>query len=458
MKLHDTLTGQKRDFAPTGDTVKLYVCGVSPYSSAHVGHALSYVFFDVMRRYLEYRGYRVRHIQNFTDVEDNIIAAAQRAGTTIWDLTEGYIREYFEDMDALGVQRAHEYPKATEMVPQIVEMVQGLIDKGFAYLADGDVYFRVTSVADYGKLSHRTLDGMMAGARVEVVAGKEHPMDFALWKAAKPGEPTWDSPWGPGRPGWHIECSAMSLHLLGPGLDIHGGGTDLVFPHHENEIAQSESYTGQTPLANFWLHNGHLRLDENKMSKSLGNLVTIREALSQVGPEALRLYLLSSHYRSSLAYSAEGLAAQARSLDRLREAVASPRTGAAEGGKLDAAPFRERFLSAMDDDVNTPQALAALFDLAREINRLAREDGDIAEGQETLRELAGVLGLSLARDAEAIAGAEPFVDLLVEVRQELRAARQFEMADRLRDRLQDMGVSLEDTPQGTRWRIRSGGQ
>ena len=458
MKLHDTLTGQKRDFAPTGDTVKLYVCGVSPYSSAHVGHALSYVFFDVMRRYLEYRGYRVRHIQNFTDVEDNIIAAAQRAGTTIWDLTEGYIREYFEDMDALGIQRAHEYPKATEMVPQIVEMVQGLIDKGFAYLADGDVYFRVTSVADYGKLSHRTLDGMMAGARVEVVAGKEHPMDFALWKAAKPGEPTWDSPWGPGRPGWHIECSAMSLHLLGPGLDIHGGGTDLVFPHHENEIAQSESYTGQAPLANFWLHNGHLRLDENKMSKSLGNLVTIREALSQVGPEALRLYLLSSHYRSSLAYSAEGLAAQARSLDRLREAVASPRTGAAEGGKLDAAPFRERFLSAMDDDVNTPQALAALFDLAREINRLAREDGDIAEGQETLRELAGVLGLSLARDAEAIAGAEPFVDLLVEVRQELRAARQFEMADRLRDRLQDMGVSLEDTPQGTRWRIRSGGQ
>ncbi len=458
MKLHDTLTGQKRDFAPTGDTVKLYVCGVSPYSSAHVGHALSYVFFDVMRRYLEYRGYRVRHIQNFTDVEDNIIAAAQRAGTTIWDLTEGYIREYFEDMDALGIQRAHEYPKATEMVPQIVEMVQGLIDKGFAYLADGDVYFRVTSVADYGKLSHRTLDGMMAGARVEVVAGKEHPMDFALWKAAKPGEPTWDSPWGPGRPGWHIECSAMSLHLLGPGLDIHGGGTDLVFPHHENEIAQSESYTGQAPLANFWLHNGHLRLDENKMSKSLGNLVTIREALSQVGPEALRLYLLSSHYRSSLAYSAEGLAAQARSLDRLREAVTSPRTGAAEGGKLDAAPFRERFLSAMDDDVNTPQALAALFDLAREINRLAREDGDIAEGQETLRELAGVLGLSLARDAEAIAGAEPFVDLLVEVRQELRAARQFEMADRLRDRLQDMGVSLEDTPQGTRWRIRSGGQ
>ena len=457
MKLHDTLTGQKRDFTPAGDTVKLYVCGVSPYSSAHVGHALSYVFFDVMRRYLEYRGYRVRHIQNFTDVEDNIIAAAQKAGTTIWDLTEGYIREYLEDMDTLHVLRAHEYPKATEMVPQIVEMVRGLIDKGFAYAADGDVYFRVTRVSDYGKLSHRTLDGMMAGARVEVVAGKEHPMDFALWKAAKPGEPTWESPWGPGRPGWHIECSAMSLHLLGTDLDIHGGGQDLVFPHHENEIAQSEAYTGQAPLANFWLHNGLLRQDENKMSKSLGNLVTIRDALSQVGPDALRLYLLSSHYRNSLTYSAEGLAAQARALGRLQEAAALPQPAKTGEARPDATPFRERFLSAMDDDLNTPQALAALFDLARETNRLALEDGDIAEAQETLRELAGVLGLSLEQDPAALAGAEPFLDLLVEMRQELRAARQFELADRLRQRLQDMGVALEDTPQGTRWKIRAGG-
>ena len=360
-------------------------------------------------------------------------------------------------MDALGIQRAHEYPKATEMVPQIVEMVQGLIDKGFAYEVDGDVYFRVPRVSDYGKLSHRTLDGMMAGARVEVVEGKEHPMDFALWKAAKPGEPTWDSPWGPGRPGWHIECSAMSLNLLGPALDIHGGGMDLVFPHHENEIAQSEAYTGQAPLANFWLHNGLLRQDENKMSKSLGNLVTIRDALAQVGPVALRLYLLSSHYRSSLSYSSEGLAAQARALGRLREAAAQSQAGKAGGAKLDAAPFRERFLGAMDDDLNTPQAIAALFDLAREINRLAPEDGDVAKAQDTLRELAGVLGLSLEPESAALAGAEPFLDLLVEMRQELRAARQFELADRLRDRLQDMGVSLEDTPQGTRWRLRSGG-
>ena len=457
MKLYDTLTAQKREFVPAGDPVKIYVCGVSPYSSAHIGHAPSYVFFDILRRYLEYSGYRVHHIQNFTDVEDNIIAAAEKAGTTIWDLTEGYIREYFDDMDTLRVLRAHEYPKATEMVPQILEMVEGLIDKGFAYEANGDVYFRVASVDDYGKLSHRSLDGMMAGARVEVVEGKEHPMDFALWKAAKPGEPTWDSPWGPGRPGWHIECSAMSLHHLGSALDIHGGGTDLVFPHHENEIAQSESYTGHAPLANFWLHNGHLRLDENKMSKSLGNLVTIKEALAQVGPDALRLYLLSSHYRSSLSYSEEGLAAQARALGRLREAAAVPPPAKPGGAALDAAPFRERFLAAMDDDLNTPQALAALFDLAREINRLGPEGGDVAEAQATLRELAGVLGLSLEQDVAALTGAEPFLDLLVEVRQELRAARQFELADRVRDRLLDMGVALEDTPQGTRWRVRSGG-
>ncbi len=456
MKLHDTLTGQKRDFAPAGDIVKLYVCGVSPYSSAHVGHALSYVFFDVMRRYLEYRGYRVRHIQNFTDVEDNIIAAAQKAGTTIWDLTGEYIREYFEDMDALGVQRAHEYPKATEMVPQIVEMVHGLIDKSFAYEVDGDVYFRVPRVSDYGKLSHRTLDGMMAGARVEVVEGKEAPHGLCPVEVCQARRADLGEPLGARPPRLAHRVQRHVPQPPGTSLDIHGGGQDLIFPHHENEIAQSEAYTGQAPLANFWLHNGLLRQDENKMSKSLGNLVTIREALSQVGPDALRLYLLSSHYRSSLSYSSEGLSAQARALGRLREAAAQ--ASEAGGKTLDAAPFRERFLSAMDDDLNTPQAIAALFDLAREINRMAPEGGDIAEAQEALRELAGVLGLSLEPEAAALTGAEPFLDLLVEMRQELRAARQFELADRLRDRLQDMGVSLEDTPQGTRWRLRSGGQ
>ena len=312
MKLYDTLTGQKRELVPLGDVVKLYVCGINPYAPAHVGHALSYVSFDVLRRYLEFRGYQVLHVQNFTDVEDNIIAAAKRAGITITELTERYILEFFQDMDALNVTRAHVYPKATEEVPQIIEMVAGLVDKGYAYPVNGDVYFRVTRFHGYGKLSHRTLDGMMAGARIEVEVQKEHAMDFVLWKAAKPEEPSWESPWGPGRPGWHIECSAMNLHHLGEQVDIHGGGQDLVFPHHENEIAQIEAFTGVNPFSGFWLHNGLLRLDEAKMSKSLGNLVTVRDALEQFSPDALRLYFLSSHYRNPLAYGDDSIAGQER--------------------------------------------------------------------------------------------------------------------------------------------------
>ena len=454
MKLYDTLSAKKRDFQPRGDEVKLYVCGISPYAPAHVGHALSCVSFDVLRRYLEFRGYRVLHVQNFTDVEDNIIAAAQSAGLSIWELTGRYIQEFFEDMDALHVLRAHEYPKATEMIPQILEMVSGLVNKEYAYAVDGDVYFRVTRFADYGKLSHRTLEGMMAGARVEVGVKKEHPMDFVLWKAAKPGEPSWDSPWGPGRPGWHIECSAMSLHHLGQELDIHGGGQDLVFPHHENEITQSEAYTGSIPFVNFWLHNGLLRLDESKMSKSVGNLVTIREALSQVSPDALRLFFLSSHYHSPLAYSEEGMVAQERALERLRTAARLEESAqGSEGTPLDPEPFRQRFLDAMDDDLNTPQALAALFDLAREINR-ARESGlNVADVRVALRELAGVLGLTLEERQVKNHQLEPFVDLLVEVRTKLREAQQFALADTVRNRLQELGVTVEDTPQGPRWKF-----
>ena len=454
MKLYDTLSAQKRDFQPRGDEVKLYVCGISPYAPAHVGHALSCVSFDVLRRYLEFRGYRVLHVQNFTDVEDNIIAAAQSAGLSIWELTGRYIQEFFEDMDTLHVLRAHEYPKATEMIPQILEMVSGLVDKEYAYAVDGDVYFRVTRFVDYGKLSHRTLEGMMAGARVEVGVKKEHPMDFVLWKAAKPGEPSWDSPWGPGRPGWHIECSAMSLHHLGQELDIHGGGQDLVFPHHENEITQSEAYTGSIPFVNFWLHNGLLRLDESKMSKSVGNLVTIREALSQVSPDALRLFFLSSHYHSPLAYSEEGMVAQERALERLRTAARLEESAqGSEGTTLHPEPFRQRFLDAMDDDLNTPQALAALFDLAREINR-ARESGlNVADARVALRELAGVLGLTLEERQVKNHQLEPFVDLLVEVRTKLREAQQFALADTVRNRLQELGVTVEDTPQGPRWKF-----
>ncbi len=475
MKLYDTLTGQKRDLVPLGDVVKLYVCGINPYAPAHVGHALSYVSFDVLRRYLEFRGYRVLHVQNFTDVEDNIIAAAKRARTTITELTERYIVEFFEDMDALNVTRAHVYPKATEEVPQIIEMVGGLVDKGYAYHANGDVYFRVTRFDGYGKLSHRTLDGMMAGARIEVEAHKEHAMDFVLWKAAKPEEPSWESPWGPGRPGWHIECSAMNLHHLGEQVDIHGGGQDLVFPHHENEIAQTEAFTGVNPFSGFWLHNGLLRLDEAKMSKSLGNLVTVRDALERYSPDALRLYFLSSHYRNPLAYGDDSIAGQERAADRLRQAAAVE-DAQHPGEAADPEPFRRRFIEAMDDDLNTPQALAVLFDLSREINRGREAGRSIAGARESLRELSDVLGLTLEAPrgsdgatapllqlleeyqagpaADPPTTAESIVDLLVARRTELRAERQFEAADRIRDRLQEQGVALEDSAQGTRWSFR----
>jgi cysteinyl-tRNA synthetase len=454
MKLYDTLSGQKREFQPPGNEVKLYICGITPYAPAHVGHALSYVVFDILRRYLEFRGYRVRHVQNFTDVDDKTIAAARQRGIAVGDLTEGFIQEFYEDMDALRVLRANVYPRATQEVPQILEMIGGLVDKKYAYVAGGDVYYRVTRFEGYGKLSHRTVDGMMAGARVAVDAGKEHPMDFALWKAAKPGEPFWESPWGPGRPGWHIECSAMNLHHLGLQVDIHGGGQDLIFPHHENEIAQSEAYTGAVPFANFWIHNGLLRLEEQKMSKSLGNLVTVREALARYTPDALRLYFLSSHYRSPLAYSDDGVVAHQRAAERLQEAATGDPAQTLGGAPLDPAPFRQRFLDAMDDDLNTPQAVAALFDLSREINRGRDLGSQIAPAQVVLKELAGVLGLTLEVPVARDGSLEPFVGLLAELRDELRTARQYALADKIRDRLQELGIALEDTRQGTRWTFK----
>ena len=458
MRLYNTLTGEEKEFVPAdGNTVKMYVCGVTPYSSTHVGHALSYVVFDTLRRYLEYQGYQVKHIQNFTDVDDKIIQRAQEAGVSEDALTAQYIDDFFRTMDALNILRADVYPRATQEIGPILETIQSLVDKGFAYPASGDVFFRVNRKEDYGKLSHRTLDGMIAGARIQVDEDKEHPMDFVLWKGAKPGEPAWESPWGPGRPGWHIECTAMSLRYLDYPLDIHGGGQDLIFPHHENEIAQSEAHTGITPFARHWVHNGLLQLGEDKMSKSLGNLVSVEEALAEYSADALRIYFLSSHYRSPLQYSEEGSAAMERSMDRFYHALrptAVEEDAPASGEALDAFPFRQRFLAAMDDDLNTPQAIAALFDLAREINR-GRDAGNlVAEAQTTLRELGGVLGLtfeerSAGRDQLA---ASPFIDLLVSTRTELRQARQFALADRIRDELAAQGIVLEDSAQGTVWR------
>ena len=464
MRVYNTLTGQKEEFKPRGDVVKMYVCGVTPYSDTHIGHAMAYLTFDMIRRYLEYRGYRVKHVQNFTDIDDKIIDRAIKLGVSPRELAERYIADYFEDMDALNVKRADVYPRATEEIGPIIDMVKGLIASGHAYAADGDVYFKVKSWPTYGALSGRSLDSMVAGSRVEVDPRKDNPLDFALWKAAKPGEPSWDSPWGPGRPGWHIECSAMSLKYLGEQIDIHGGGQDLVFPHHENELAQSEAYTGKVPFVKYWMHNGLLQLGGEKMSKSFGNLVTVKEALSEHSADALRLFVLSSYYRSPITYSEEVVEAAERGVERIRAALAPaqgpgdgrPEPRPAEALKTAAERARNGFIQAMDDDFGTPAAIAALFDLVKEVNRY-REQGvgqeTLAEAQATLRELAGVLGFTLAEPvASEEMAAKPFIDLLVSVRQELRKAKQWALADKIRSELAEMGVVLEDRPEGTTWR------
>ena len=456
MRLYNTLTGQAQEFVPTeGNTVKMYVCGVTPYSSTHVGHALSYVVFDVLRRYLEYKGYDVRHVQNFTDVDDKIIQRAQERGIDPDELAEQFIDDFFRTMDALNIQRAHIYPRATPEIGPLIETIRSLVEKDYAYPAGGDVFFRVTRSQDYGKLSHRTLDGMIAGARVDVDEHKENPMDFALWKGARPGEPSWESPWGPGRPGWHIECTAMSTTYLGESLDIHGGGQDLIFPHHENEIAQSEASTGHQPFSRYWVHNGLLRLGEDKMSKSLGNLVSVEDALERHDPDSLRLYFLSSHYRSPLQFNEEGCAAMSRSTERLRHAVS--RDDDNTGQSLDGTPYRETFLEAMDDDLNTPRALAVLFDMARDINRCQDPGGQAKEAQETLRHLGGILGVTFAEPLTATQGslaAKPFIELLLETRTRLRQAKEYSLADRIRQGLASQGVIVEDTAQGTNWEYR----
>jgi cysteinyl-tRNA synthetase len=457
MKLYNTLTGEATEFAPSdGKTVKMYVCGVTPYSSTHIGHALSYVAFDVLRRYVEHLGYEVRHVQNFTDVDDKIIERAQQQGIEATELAEQFIDDFYRTMDALNIRRAHVYPRATEEIGPIIETIGKLVDSGHAYPAGGDVFFRVQESEGYGKLSHRTLEGMQAGSRIEIDENKEHPMDFALWKGARPGEPSWESPWGPGRPGWHIECTSMSMTYLGESLDIHGGGQDLVFPHHENEIAQSEASTGVVPFSRYWVHNGLLRLGGDKMSKSLGNLVSVEEALERFSPDAIRLYFLSSHYRSPLSYTDDGCAGMERSLERLRHAL--DRDGGGQSEAMDAEPYQRQFFEAMDDDLNTPRALAAMFDMAREINRSSDAGHPVSGAQDSLRRLGGILGLTFAEpkaDDGAATGAGPFIELLLETRAALRQARQFEQADRIRDGLDQLGVSVEDTPNGPIWQFRT---
>jgi len=474
MKVFNTLSGKKEEFVPQSDEVKMYVCGVTPYSDCHIGHGMSYVIFDIIQRYLKFRGYKVKYVQNVTDIDDKLIKQANQLGTTVRELADKYTNSYFEDMDALNVERADVQPRATEEIPKIIEVIQGLIDKGYAYDIKGNVYFRVRNVADYGKLSHRNLESMIAGARIEVEEEKEDPMDFALWKSSKPGEPSWDSPWGKGRPGWHIECSAMSLKYLGNTLDIHGGGQDLVFPHHENEIAQSESFTGVKPFAKYWLHNGLVKLGEEKMSKSLGNLVSLKEVLANYSADAFRLFILSSHYRSPLKYSEEGLDGAEKGADRLRQAAHGGGKGKKVDEGIDIESYRNRFIEAMDDDFNSAQAVATLFELARDINRADEEGYEVAGARDTLKELAGVLGLTLevlekpsigtgeyTDIVSAITvlppevgqwqptGDESYVEHLISIRNQLRADKKWQQADIVRNKLDELGIALEDTSEGT---------
>ncbi|RME45755.1 MAG: cysteine--tRNA ligase [Chloroflexi bacterium] len=462
LRIYNSLTRQKETFEPIEEgKVRMYVCGVTVYDSAHIGHAMSSLVFDTIRRYLEHRGYQVKYIQNFTDIDDKIIARAQALGISPHELADKYAREFLQEMKALNVKEADLYPRATAEIPTIIQIIEGLIEKGYAYPSDGNVYFRVQKYREYGKLSNRTLEGAQPG---ESINGKEHPMDFALWKAAKPGEPAWPSPWGEGRPGWHIECSAMNLHHLGEQIDIHGGGMDLVFPHHENEIAQTEAYTGK-PFAKYWVHNGLLKLGEEKMSKSLGNLITIKEFLEHHDPQSLRLFVLLSGYRRPVTFTEESINAAERGLERLRSALRPAKTtsnteadpAAVQALNAQVEKTRKGFYEAMDDDFSTPQALAHIFDLVKAINS-ARDAGVSGEpfeqAQQTLLTLTSVLGFDLARGPEAgDVEARPFIELLINVRNELRAARQWDLADKIRDELAALGVILEDTPAGTEWRM-----
>ena len=462
LRIYNTLTRKKEDFQTLEpNIVRMYVCGVTVYNDAHVGHAMSALVFDVIRRYLEYRGYKVRHVMNFTDVDDKIINRANQLKEDPFKLAQRYIDDYAQNLKDLNILPASLNPRATETMDEIQSMVKGLIEKGYAYAAtNGDVYFRVTRDKDYGKLSGRKLDDMQAGARIEIEEAKENPMDFALWKAAKPGEPAWDSPWGKGRPGWHIECSAMNLKELGEQIDIHGGGNDLIFPHHENEIAQSESFTGK-PFARFWIHNGMLQLGGEKMSKSLGNIITIKEFLSKHDADVMRMIVLNGSYRAPLIYTNEVLDAAEKSLERLksgfRPASANAKgipAGNASELTSQSESTQQSFVNAMDDDFNTPLALASIYELVKAINT-ARDEGATGDqlkfAQVTLRELTSVFGLRLL-EKKGSGDADKFIDLLVEVRSEVRKQKLWTLSDLIRDKLKSLGVTLEDNKDGTTWR------
>ena len=460
MKIFNTLTREKEEFKPiTEGEVKIYACGPTVYNYIHIGNARPICVFDVLRRYLEYRGYKVTFVQNFTDIDDKIIKKANEEGTDYKTVSEKYIEEFWKDAKGLNFRPATVHPKATENIDKIIEIVSGLIENGHAYAVDGDVYFSPKTFPEYGKLSHQPLEELEAGARIMVGDIKRDPMDFALWKAAKPGEPYWDSPWGKGRPGWHIECSAMVCRYLGETIDIHCGGQDLIFPHHENEIAQSECFTCK-PFAHYWMHNGYINVDNVKMSKSLGNFFTVRDVAEKYGYEPIRYLMISSSYRSPINYSVDIIEQCKASLQRLytcRDGIDFEIKNAPDG-ELDEsikAQFDKRveqFIKAMDDDLNTADGIAAVFELARDINTLVVGKGVTKATAEyaakIFDELTGVLGLVYNRKTETL---DEDIDAMIEARTKARKEKNWAEADRIRDELKAMGIVLEDTAQGVKW-------
>lgn len=462
IKLFNTATRRKEEFRPLVDQkVRMYVCGPTVYNYIHIGNARVFVFFDVVRRYLRHLGYQVTYIQNFTDVDDKLIKASQETGESVLEIAEKYIEAYFEDMDALGVERADIHPKATEHISEMIEAIQTLINKGYAYEKNGDVYFRTLKKEGYGQLIHQSLDELKAGARIDVNEQKEHPLDFALWKAAKPGEIKWDTPWGAGRPGWHIECSVMARKYLGDTLDIHAGGMDLCFPHHENEIAQSEAWTGK-PFVRYWLHNGYIKMGNEKMSKSLGNVKRVVELRKIYSPKALRYFLLSAHYRHPINFTDEVMKQAETSVERMqiavenlihRRKVALP--GEADQGlKQQLDHWTETFQLEMNDDLNTANAISVVFEVVKLANewlqKTAISQGSIDALLDWLKIYGEqILGLVETRVNDLL---DAEIEALIEERQQARKVRDFAKADQIRDQLLEQGIILEDTPQGVRWR------
>ena len=455
MKLYNTLHRQKEEFVPIEEgKVKMYSCGPTVYNYFHIGNARPFIIFDTLRSYFEYRGYDVNFVQNFTDVDDKLIKRAAEENSTVPQIAEKYIKEYFVDAEGLGIKKATHHPRATENIDAIISIVKTLIDKGYAYERDGDVYYKTKSFKEYGKLSHQPLDELEAGARIDVDERKEDPMDFALWKAQKEdGEIAWDSPWGKGRPGWHIECSAMANRFLGETIDIHSGGRDLIFPHHENEIAQSEAANGK-PFANYWLHNGYINVDNVKMSKSLGNFFTVRDIAEKYDYEVIRFFMLSAHYRSPINFSDELINAAKTGLERIYnckenlEEIVKP---AKPENSAKVIEFKQKFIDAMDDDLNTADAISALFEVVRFANTElsgVRDELILSESLGLIEEIGGVLGL-LSKKRDNTLDAE--VEELISQRQEARKAKDFALADEIRAKLDTMGIVLEDTREGVKW-------